>query len=156
MKNCSDSVSNAPVVSTIIDNLLLPSRKFYKICCQLNQGQQHLFNFTMQYALHFRLAEKNNESPPKPFQIFKWRYWRWKKLFNQGSNWIIKTSSETSKPNPWSTICCCECIYWKSCYRYPWYYILHFISLLSQDWNPSSIKSQVMKLFICWETNIST
>ena len=82
----SDSVSNAPVVSTIIDNLLLPSRKFYKICCQLNQGQQHLFNFTMQYALHFKLAEKNNESPPKPFQIFKWRYWRWKKLFNQGSN----------------------------------------------------------------------
>ena len=54
----SDSVSNAPVVSTIIDNLLLPNEKFYEICAQLNEGQQHLFNFIMQYALHYKLAEK--------------------------------------------------------------------------------------------------
>ena len=51
----SDSVSNATVVSTIIDNLLLqspPNEQFYEICSQLNEGQQHFFNFTMQYALH--------------------------------------------------------------------------------------------------------
>ena len=24
----------------------------------------------MQYALHYKLAENNNELPPKPFQIF--------------------------------------------------------------------------------------
>ena len=47
----SDSVSDAPVVSTITDNLLLPNEQFYKICSQLNEGQQHLFNFIMQYAL---------------------------------------------------------------------------------------------------------
>ena len=65
----SDSVSNAPVVSTIIDNLLLPNRKFYKICCQLNQGQQHLFNFTMQYALHCKLAEKIMSCHPNHFKF---------------------------------------------------------------------------------------
>ena len=32
----SDHVSNAPVVSTIIDNLLLPNEQFYQICFQLN------------------------------------------------------------------------------------------------------------------------
>ena len=64
------SVSAAPVVSTIIDNLSLPNEQFYEICSQLNEGQQHLFNFIMQYALHCKLAEKNNEFPPKPFQIF--------------------------------------------------------------------------------------
>ena len=66
----SNSVSNAPVVSTIIDNLSLPNEQFYEICSQLNEGQQHLFNFIMQYALRCKLAEKNNELPPKPFQIF--------------------------------------------------------------------------------------
>ena len=66
----SDNVINATAVSTIIDNLLLPNEQFYEICSQLNEGQQHLFNFIMQYALHCKLAEKNNESLPKPFQIF--------------------------------------------------------------------------------------
>ena len=47
----SDSVNNASVVLTITDNLLLPNERFYKICSQLNEGQQHLFNFLMQYAL---------------------------------------------------------------------------------------------------------
>ena len=36
----------------------------------LNEGQQHLFNFIMWYALHCKLTEKNNELPPKPSQIF--------------------------------------------------------------------------------------
>ena len=62
----SDSVSNA----TIIGNLLLPNEQFYEICSQLNEGQQRLVNFIMQYAVHCRLAEKNSELPPKPFQIF--------------------------------------------------------------------------------------
>ena len=42
---------------------------FYEIYSQLNEGQLFLFNFIMQYALHCKLAEKN-ELPPKPFQIF--------------------------------------------------------------------------------------
>ena len=66
----SDSVSNAPVVSTITDNLLLPNKQFYKICSQLNAGQQHLFNFIMQHALSEKLTKKNNELSPKLFQIF--------------------------------------------------------------------------------------
>ena len=53
-----DSVSNAPVVSTVIDNLLLPNEQFYEIYSQLNEGQQHLFNIIMQCALHSKLAEK--------------------------------------------------------------------------------------------------
>ena len=66
----SDSVNNASVVSTIIENLLLPDKKFYEICSQLNECQQHLFNFLMQYTLHCKLVEKNSELPLKPFQIF--------------------------------------------------------------------------------------
>ena len=66
----SDSVSNATAVSTINDNLLHPCQQFYKICSEMNEGQQHLFNFIMQYAVHCKLAEKNNKLPPKPFQIF--------------------------------------------------------------------------------------
>ena len=63
----SDNVIHATAVSTIIDNLLLLNEQFYEICFQLNEGQQHLFNFIMQYALHCKLEEKNNELPPKPF-----------------------------------------------------------------------------------------
>ena len=66
----SDNVINATAVSTIIDNLLLPNEQFHEIYSQLDEGQQHLFNFIMQYALHYKLPEKNNELPPKPFQIF--------------------------------------------------------------------------------------
>ena len=62
----SDNVINATAVSTIIDNLLLPNEQFYEICSQLNEGQQLLFNFVLQDALHCKLAEKN-EFPPKPF-----------------------------------------------------------------------------------------
>ena len=54
----SDTVSNAPFVLTIIDNLLLPNEKFYEICSRLNEGQRYLFNFIMQCALHCKLAEK--------------------------------------------------------------------------------------------------
>ena len=36
------SVSNAPVVSTIIDNLSLSNEPFYEICPQLNDGQKLL------------------------------------------------------------------------------------------------------------------
>ena len=64
----SDSVSNKPVVSTIIDNLVLPNETFYEIFSQLNKGQQHLFNFIMQYALHCKLAEKIVSCPPIHFK----------------------------------------------------------------------------------------
>ena len=66
----SDSVNNEPVVSTIIDHLSLPNEQFYEICSKLSEGQQHLFNFIMQYALHCKLAEKNSKLPPKLFHIF--------------------------------------------------------------------------------------
>ena len=66
----SDIVNNEPVVSTIIDNVLLPNGNFYEICSQWNEGQQHLLSFPMQHALHCILAEKSNELPPKPFEIF--------------------------------------------------------------------------------------
>ena len=64
----SDSMSNAPAVS-VIEKLLLPNEQYNEICSQLNEGQQHLFNFIMQYALYCKLV-KNNMLPPKSFQIF--------------------------------------------------------------------------------------
>ena len=118
---------NASAVSTVIDNFLLPNEQFYEICTQLNKGQQHQFNFIMQYALHCKLAEKNNESPPKPFQIFL------SGGAGVGKSFLIKAISE----------------YLKLVLRYPnqnfdllvkllqvsmvLHYILHFISLLSQN-----------------------
>ena len=66
----SDGVSNAPVAQVTVDNFLLSSQKFYELCSQLNEGQQHLFNFVMQHAVYCKLAEKSNELEPKPFQIF--------------------------------------------------------------------------------------
>ena len=65
----SDNVSNAPVVPTIFENLLLSNEQFYVICPQLNEGQQYLFNFKMQYVLHCKL-EKKKELLPKSLQIF--------------------------------------------------------------------------------------
>ena len=66
----SDSVRNAPAVSAVIDNLLLPNEQCYEICSQLKECQQHLFNFIIQHALHCKLGEKNNELVPEPSQIF--------------------------------------------------------------------------------------
>ena len=60
-------MSNTLVVSTIIENLLLSNKQFYQIRSQLNEGQQHLFNFMMQYASHCKLAEKNDELQRRPF-----------------------------------------------------------------------------------------
>ena len=54
----SDSVSNVPVVSTIIDNFLIPNKNFYEICSQMNEGQQHMFSFIIKYALHCKLTGK--------------------------------------------------------------------------------------------------
>ena len=63
----SDSVSNAPVVSTVTDKILLLNEQLHEICSQLNEGQQHLFNFIIQRALHCKLTEKKNDLPPKRF-----------------------------------------------------------------------------------------
>ena len=80
----SDNVSNAPVVSTIIDNLSFPNEQFYEICSQLNEGQQHLF----------KKAEKNNELPPKPLQIFL------REGAGVGKSFLIIASSEISNVEP--------------------------------------------------------
>ena len=53
----SDSVSNGAIVSTIFGNLLVPNEQFLEICSQLNEGQQHLFNFIMRYILYCKLAK---------------------------------------------------------------------------------------------------
>ena len=84
-------MSNVPVVSTITDILLLPNEQFYQVYSQLNDSQQHLFNFIMQYALHWKLAEKNNELPPKPFQIFL------SEFAGVGKSFLIKAITEYLK-----------------------------------------------------------
>ena len=47
----SDGVSNAPVGSVTVDNLLLPSQKFFELCWQLNEVQQHPFKFVMWHSV---------------------------------------------------------------------------------------------------------
>ena len=146
-----DGVSNAPVVLVTIDNLLLPSQQFYELCSQLNEGQQHLFNFVMQHAVHCKLAEKNNELEPKPFQIFL-----------SGGAGVGKSFLDTAITE-----------HLRRVLRYPrqnldnpslslllhlleklllmsmvLYYIMYLTSLLNQDCNCVAIRSQVMKHFI--------
>ena len=41
----SDNMSNAPVLSTVIDNFLLLNKQFYEICSRLNEGQHHPSHF---------------------------------------------------------------------------------------------------------------
>ena len=65
----SNNLINATAVSTIVNNLLLPNGQFYEICSQLNEGQQHLFNFIIQYALHCKLA-KRMSCHPSHFKYF--------------------------------------------------------------------------------------
>ena len=60
-------MSNATVGSTIINNLLLLNEQFYEICSQLTGSTESV---QFHDAVHCRLAEKNNELPPKLFQIF--------------------------------------------------------------------------------------
>ena len=84
-----DSVNmrSARALSIIIDNLSLPNKQLHEICSQMNEGHQNLLNCITQYALHCKLAEKNNELPPKRFQIFlNGDAVFEKKLFNQGNN----------------------------------------------------------------------
>ena len=61
----SDNVINATAVSTIIDNLLLPNEQFYEICSQLNEVQQHLFNFIMK-----KINRKKMSCHPSHFKYF--------------------------------------------------------------------------------------
>ena len=54
----SDSVSNAPYMSTIIDNLSLPNEQFHEICSQLREGQQHLFNIFNAVCITLQISTK--------------------------------------------------------------------------------------------------
>ena len=92
-------------------------------------GKQHLFNFIMQYALYCRLAGKNNELPPKPFQIFL------NGGAGAGKNFLIKAITEYLKrvlryPNQnldqQSVLVTAST--GKSCFMYQWYYIPFCIS----------------------------
>ena len=66
----SNGTNNVPIASTTIETVLLPNEQFYETCSQLNDGQQHLFNFIMRYAIKTRFAEVNDNLPPKPFYTY--------------------------------------------------------------------------------------
>ena len=53
-----DSVSDAPYMSTIIDNLSLPNEQFHEICSQLREGQQHLFNIFNAVCITLQISRK--------------------------------------------------------------------------------------------------
>ena len=71
--NNNDSSSNTtmgPVASSSVDDESLPPRVFYEMCSQLNEAQQHLFNFMMKYAQQLQLNGRNDLPDPDPFYIF--------------------------------------------------------------------------------------
>ena len=110
----SDIISNAPIIPTIIDNLLLPNQQFYEMCSQLNESRQDLFWKEWWVATQTIL------------NICKWRCWLWRRCFNINNcnDGIVNNNSEISKPERWSTICSSGCIFWKRCHRFQWYYIV--------------------------------
>ena len=66
----SNGANNGPIAPTAIYNALLPNEQFYEMCSQLNEWQQHLFNYIMKYSVESRFAEINNTDLPEPFYIF--------------------------------------------------------------------------------------
>ena len=62
--------NNNVVPSTVVENISLSREEFYENCSQLNEGQQHLFNFIMKYAQQLMLNSKNDLPYPDPFNIF--------------------------------------------------------------------------------------
>ena len=68
--NNDRSQHNVPMAASTIDNLLFPNEQFYEICSQLNERQQHLFNFIMTYAIKCCFAENNDQPLPESFYIF--------------------------------------------------------------------------------------
>ena len=66
----SNGVNKGPIAPTAIYTTLLPNEQFYEMCSQLNEGQQHLFNYIMKYSVESRFAEINNTDLPEPFYIF--------------------------------------------------------------------------------------
>ena len=71
VNNNDDNDENVPpVAATTVSNLTLPNDEYYNMCFQLNEGQQHLFNFIMQWAVKYHFAETNAKPEPDPFYIF--------------------------------------------------------------------------------------
>ena len=56
-----DAVYDASVASAVTHNLLIPNKQVSELCSKFDEAQQHLFSFIMQYAVHCKLSEKNNE-----------------------------------------------------------------------------------------------
>ena len=42
---------NTGIANTTFNNTLLPNDQFFEMCYQLNEEQQHFFNFMMRYAI---------------------------------------------------------------------------------------------------------
>ena len=57
-------------VSCTVEDISFSREEFYEYCSQLNEGQQHLFNFIMKHTQERMLNERNNLPNPDPFFIF--------------------------------------------------------------------------------------
>ena len=55
---------------TTVNKIWLPNDQYFEMCYQLNEEQQHLFNFMMGYAIKCHLSEKFDELLPNTFCIF--------------------------------------------------------------------------------------
>ena len=53
-----------------VEDITVSREEFYTLCSQLNEGQQHLFNFIMKHPQQLMVNERNNLSNPEPFCIF--------------------------------------------------------------------------------------
>ena len=63
-------VVSRSVPSSVVENISLPRETFYENCSQLNEGQQHIFDFIKKYAHMLMLNSRNDVPDPDPFFIF--------------------------------------------------------------------------------------
>ena len=58
---------NISVPSSVVENISLPREIFFENCSQLNEGQQHIFDFIKVYAQTLMLNSRNDIPDPDPF-----------------------------------------------------------------------------------------
>lgn len=65
----SNSLNTFSASAVTVNNVTLPNGEYYHMCMQLNERQQHLFNYVMQWAAKYYIAERNDVPEPDPYYI---------------------------------------------------------------------------------------
>ena len=65
----SNSLNTFSASAVTVNNVTLPNDEYYHMFMQLNERQQHMFNYVMQWAAKSYIAERNDVPEPDPYYI---------------------------------------------------------------------------------------